>query len=68
MPTYEVDVGGRTYEVDAPDPNTAWQWANMTAQAPAPAAKPAPFSLADTGLSLLEAGTGAVKEIGRAHV
>lgn len=30
MPTYEVDVGGKTYEVDAPDPNTAWQWANYT--------------------------------------
>ena len=30
MPKYEVDVGGKTYEVDAPDPNTAWQWANYT--------------------------------------
>ena len=30
MPTYEVDVEGKTYEVDAPDPNTAWQWANYT--------------------------------------
>jgi len=28
MPTYDVDVGGRTYEVDAPDENTAWRWAN----------------------------------------
>lgn len=28
MNTFEVDVGGRTYEVDAPDPNTAWAWAN----------------------------------------
>jgi hypothetical protein len=26
--TYEVDVGGRTYEVDAPDEGTAWKWAN----------------------------------------
>ena len=32
MATYEVDVGGKTYEVDAPDPNTAWQWANQTHQ------------------------------------
>jgi hypothetical protein len=32
MPTYDVDVGGKTYEVDAPDPNTAWQWANYTAR------------------------------------
>jgi hypothetical protein len=30
MPTYQVDVGNKTYEVDAPDPNTAWQWANFT--------------------------------------
>jgi hypothetical protein len=30
MPTYEVDVQGSTYEVDAPDPNTAWRWANST--------------------------------------
>jgi hypothetical protein len=30
MPTYEVDVQGSTYEVDAPDPNTAWRWANIT--------------------------------------
>jgi len=30
MPTYEVDVQGSTYEVNAPDPNTAWRWANIT--------------------------------------
>jgi hypothetical protein len=30
MPTYQVDVGNKTYEVDAPDSNTAWQWANYT--------------------------------------
>jgi hypothetical protein len=29
MATFEVDVGGVTYEVDAPDENTAWQWANQ---------------------------------------
>lgn len=33
MKTYEVDVGGKTYEVDAPDPSTAWQWANQTHEA-----------------------------------
>ncbi len=27
--TFEVDVDGKTYEVDAPDPNTAWKWANQ---------------------------------------
>ena len=29
MAGFEVDVGGRTYEVDAPDPQTAWKWANQ---------------------------------------
>jgi len=28
--TYEVDVGGVTYDVDAPDAKTAWSWANQT--------------------------------------
>ena len=28
--TYEVDVEGKTYEVDAPDEATAWRWANHT--------------------------------------
>ena len=28
MATYEVDVEGATYEVDASDPNTAWRMAN----------------------------------------
>lgn len=27
--TFEVDVEGVTYEVDAPDEATAWRWANM---------------------------------------
>jgi len=36
MPKYEVDVGGKTYEVDAPDSNTAWQWANYTHTQAAP--------------------------------
>ena len=38
MATFDVDVGGVTYEVDAPDENTAWKWANQThkqTQAPA---------------------------------
>lgn len=29
MGKYDVDVGGKTYEVDAPDPETAWQYANQ---------------------------------------
>jgi len=31
--TFEVDIGGKTYEVDAPDSKTAWVWANQTHQA-----------------------------------
>jgi hypothetical protein len=30
MATFEVDIEGVTYEVDAPDENTAWAWANQT--------------------------------------
>jgi hypothetical protein len=62
MPKYEVDVGGKTYEVDAPDSNTAWQWANYThTQAAPPEAKPAPFSLSDTALSAAQSALGATK-------
>ena len=69
MPTYEVDVGGKTYEVDAPDPNTAWQWANFTNQS---AAKPQPkpvvsdkagFSLGDLGVSLGLGAAGSTKAL-----
>lgn len=31
MPKYDVDFGGKTYEVEAPDPRTAWQWAQSYA-------------------------------------
>jgi hypothetical protein len=66
MPTYEVDVGGKTYEVDAPDPNTAWQWANYThSQQPAPV-KQAPFSLKDTAVSAAQSAVGATKSIAEA--
>lgn len=30
MAKFDVDVGGVTYEVDAPDERTAWKWANAT--------------------------------------
>ena len=30
MAKFDVDVEGATYEVDAPDENTAWRWANET--------------------------------------
>jgi len=32
MPTFDVDVEGSTYEVDAPDERTAWAWANSEHQ------------------------------------
>lgn len=37
MATYDVDVEGVTYEVDAPDETTAWKWANATHRQSAPA-------------------------------
>ena len=36
MPTYEVDFGGKTYEVDAPDPKTAWSYASYSASQTSP--------------------------------
>lgn len=63
MPKYEVSVGSSKYEVDAPDENTAWQWANYThKQAPAPT-KAAGFSLADTALGLGQGVIGAGKSL-----
>lgn len=47
MPIFEVDVQGATYEVDAPDENTAWVWANAShtqSAAPQPAPAQAPQS------------------------
>ena len=66
MPTYEVDVGGKTYEVDAPDPNTAWQWANYTHSTPPKPVKQAPFSLSDTAISGAQSAVGAAKSIAEA--
>lgn len=67
MPTYEVDVQGKTYEVDAPDENTAWQWANYThKQAPAPAPAPAPkagFSPANLALGFGQGVVGVGKSL-----
>jgi len=42
MPTYEVDFGGKTYEVDAPDPKTAWSYASYSASQPSPSSANAP--------------------------
>jgi len=32
MPTFDVDIADKTYEVDAPDERTAWAWANRSHQ------------------------------------
>lgn len=43
MPLFDVTVEGTTYEVNAPDENTAWRWANYThrqQRAAKPAVKP----------------------------
>lgn len=65
MATFDVDVGGVTYEVDAPDENTAWQWANQThaqeisQEAPPEVVEPQDRSLADTYTDYLaQAGKG----------
>lgn len=66
MPTYEVDVQGKTYEVDAPDENTAWQWANYTHKRAPAAPPPAPkagFSLADQALGLGQGVIGTGKSL-----
>jgi hypothetical protein len=40
MATFDVDVNGVTYEVDAPDETTAWKWANQTHASESPQPKP----------------------------
>jgi hypothetical protein len=52
MATFDVDVDGVTYEVDAPDENTAWKWANQThaseSSQPKPVVEPQNESLGDS--------------------
>lgn len=70
MKTFEVDVGGKTYEVDAPDARTAWNWANKTHKAknpPLTQIDPGIKSAAsDSGLENFAAGVGkAIYDTGR---
>jgi len=66
MATFDVDVGGSTYEVDAPDENTAWKWANQTHYGTDQSSKPrergygeeALRQLGLTGRAALEGGVG----------
>lgn len=53
MPTYQVDVDKKTYEVDAPDPDTAWKWAN---QFHGESAKTKPYDVNSSVASLMNVG------------
>jgi len=62
--TYEVDVGGSTYEVDAPDEATAWKWANYTHKSSAKPQKPERSwwnTLGNAALSFIPSAMGVVK-------
>ena len=61
MPTYEVDVGSSTYEVDAPDERTAWNWANRTHQEMAAKKPSKDISL---GERVKDVGAGLVSGVG----
>ena len=63
MPKYAVAVEGAQYEVEAPDEQTAWNWAVYTHQNQPKAQPPAPFSLADVGLTGAAAVAGAGKSV-----
>jgi len=66
--TFDVDVGGKTYEVDAPDANTAWRMANQyhqSKQQQAPAAPmPAPKQSTTFGQDIGNLIGGAVRGAG----
>lgn len=70
MPLYRITApNGLSYQIEGPEGASDDEVASaVLAQHPeaGQAPKPAPFSLKDTGLSLLEAGTGAVKGIASA--
>jgi hypothetical protein len=63
MPKYAVAVEDAKYEVEAPDEQTAWNWAVYTHQNQPKAQPPAPFSLADVGLTGAAAVAGAGKSV-----
>lgn len=63
MPKYAVAVENSKYEVEAPDEQTAWNWAVYTHQNQPKAQPPAPFSLADVGLTGAAAVAGAGKSV-----
>jgi hypothetical protein len=53
MPIYEVDLGGKTYEVDAPDPKTAWSYASYSASQQPSTAPAKPAATTEPGLPSL---------------
>lgn len=65
MATFEVDVEGATYEVDAPDENTAWKWANEThKQANQPIQPSSPSMMQQLGTQAGLTGRAALEGIG----
>ena len=75
MAKYQVDVNNKTYEVEAPDEATAWEWANHTAQNEEAEAPQAPIleeaeerdlgdKLIGAGETALALGTGSTIGLG----
>ena len=70
--TFEVDIGGKTYEVDAPDAQTAWAWANQTASVKPVDKSTAAFNIpaglvqgaADIGATILQPVDWAARKAG----
>ena len=59
MGKYAVDVQGSTYEVEAPDENTAWQWAVYTHKNPEkPKEKTWGEAAKDVGVTALKGAIG----------
>jgi len=60
MAKFAVNVEGAKYEVEAPDENTAWQWAYTThMQEQKPAAKPAAPKIPERSLGEAFSDVGA---------
>lgn len=61
MPTFEVKIGNSVYDVDAPDENTAWTWANHSHRS-----KPEPIKIGKAGFSdALQSVIGETGAVGR---
>lgn len=63
MPKFAVAVEDAKYVVEAPDEQTAWNWATWTHQNQPQKVEAAPFSLTDVGLTGASAATGAARSL-----